>query len=450
MPRSAPSSRFDRQRHVLTGLLLTTVLTLATWVAAAEPAAAAASRSASDAVFLAQAPATQITFWRSFAGPSAEAQEELVGRFNASQGEVVVDAVFQGFYLELAQQLMAAIAARRLPDLVTLDTGLAVPFARDGLLQPLDALLDGPNGIDRSLFSPGMLEAGQLDGVQYLIPFAVSVPVLYYNPEMLAGAGIDGPPDTWEELFDQARAIRAHYGDGSFGLSYEIRFWWLQSQIWTQGGPISDADHNTFIDDDVWVEHLTQLRDLVLVDQAANVPPSAAGGITADLASGRAAMMVASSAQLANVLNAVGDSFELGVAHVPGGPAGRIVPLGGSGLVIPAGLPPAQVEAAWAFLRHMVSGESNAYFSSRSGYLPITSDAVTAMEPFLQENPLWRVAISQLPFARQNSELHDTRDGQPVIIEVMQQILLRGDDPAIVLPLAQRRLEQVLREEGLR
>ncbi len=443
-------ARPEPRPNAIRRLLLVLAFAATGLALAADPSGGGLIQPSGAGEFLAQAPATSITFWRSFAGPSAEAQEEMVARFNASQSAVAVEAVFQGFYLELAQQLMAAIAARRLPDLVTLDTGLAVSFARDGLLQPLDALLDGPDGIGREFFTPGMLEAGQVDGVQYLIPFAISTPVLYYNEEMLADAGIAEPPQTWGELFEQARAIHAHYGDGTFGLSYEIRFWWLQAQIWALGGQISDSDHNTFIDSEIWVEHLTELQDLVLRERAANIPPSAAGGITADLASGRAAMMVTSSAQLANVLNAVGDSFTLGVAPLPGGPAGRMVPLGGSGLVIPAGLPQAQVEAAWDFLSFLVSAESNAYFSSRSGYLPLTTEAAAALEPFLQDNPLWRVPIGQLDYARKNSELHDTRDGQPVVTEVLQQILLRGDDPAIVLPLAQDRLQQALREEGLR
>lgn len=401
-------------------------------------------------VGFAQSDRAGITFWRSFDGVAAEAQEELVRRFIESEPTIDVTASFQGYYLDVSQKLMAAIAARRLPDLVTLDTGLAVPFARDGLLQPLDELLDGPNGLPREQFAPGMLEAGQVDGVQYLIPFAVSVPVLYYNPAMLAEAGVAAPPETWDELFETTRAVRAHFGEGAFGLTYEIRFWWLQSQIWAQGGDISDNQYNTFIDGDVWVQHLTQLRDLVVDEHAVNVPPKAAGGMQADFASGRAAMMVASSAQLANLLAAVGDNFQLGVAQIPGGPAGRVAPLGGSGLVIPAGLPAEQVQAAWAFLRYMVSPESNAYFASSSGYLPITDEAVTIMEPFLTEHPLWRVAISELPYARQNSELHDTRDGQPVINNAMERILLRGEDPAVVLPQAQKELDAAIREEGLR
>jgi len=390
-----------------------------------------------------------VTFWRSFSGPAADAQEELVGRFNQSQSAIRVTAEFQGFYLELAQKLTAAIAARTLPDLVTLDTGLAVPYMRDGLLQPLDALLDGPNGIDRALFAPGMLEAGQLDGVQYLIPFAISVPVIYFNPALLAAAGYDAPPATWDELFEQARAVTAHHGAGTFGLTYERRFWWLQSQIWTQGGPISDADHATYIDDPVWIAHLTELQALAR-EGVMNQPPRAAGGITADLASGRAAMMIASSAQLANVLNSVAGAFELGVAHLPGGPAGKIVPLGGSGLVIPAGLPAERVEAAWTLLKYLVSGDANAYFSSQSGYVPVTSDAAAAMGDFLAANPLWGVAIDQLPYARRNSELHDTNNGQPVVMEAVERILANFEDPATVLADYQQRLEAALREEGLR
>ncbi|MDX2006939.1 MAG: ABC transporter substrate-binding protein [Meiothermus sp.] len=391
---------------------------------------------------------TKIVFWRTFQGPSARAQEELVKRFNESQKEVEVEAQFQGIYLELAQKFQAAIAARQLPDLITLDTGLMEPFARDGMLEPLDALLDGPSGIQRGSFQPGMLNLGLVRGKQYLIPFAISTPVLYYNRDMFARAGVKAPPATWDELFSTARQINKSLG-GTFGLTYELRFWWWQPQVWAQGGQVSNARYETFVDSPVWQQELGKLQDLVCREKVANIPPRAAGGTQGDMSNRRAAMTIASSAQLANFIAQAKD-YKLGVAPLPGGPAGRIAPLGGSGLVVPKGISPKKLEAVWKFIRFMTSPQSNAYFASQSGYLPITKGAEVAMSGFTASNPLWRVPINQLRFTRNNSELHDTREALPVINNTLERILLNCEDPKAVLPQAQQRTLDALKSEGLR
>lgn len=399
-------------------------------------------------VALAQTARTKIVFWRTFQGPSAKAQEDLIKRFNESQNEVEVEAQYQGVYLELSQKFQAAIAARQLPDLITLDTGLMEPFARDGMLEPLDALLDGPNGLQRSSFQPGMLELGVVRGKLYLIPFAISTPIMYYNRDMLAKAGIKNPPATWDELFSVARQINKAL-PGTYGLSYELRFWWWQPQVWSQGGQISNKSYDTFVDSPVWEQELTKLQTLICKEKVANIPPRAAGGIQGDMSNRRAAITIASSAQLANFIAQAKD-YKLGVAPIPAGPAGRIAPLGGSGLVVPKGLSPKKLEAVWKFIKFMVTPQSNAYFSSQSGYLPMSKGAVVAMGDFLRSNALWRVPINQMQATRNNSELHDTREALPVINTTLERILLNCEDPKTVLPQAQQRTQEALKREGLR
>jgi hypothetical protein len=72
------------------------------------------------------------------------------------------------------------------------------------------------------------------------------------------------------------------------------------------------------------------------------------------------------------------------------------------------------------------------------------------MGDFLAANPLWGVAIDQLAYARRNSELHDTNNGQPVVMEAVERILANFEDPATVLADYQQRLQVALSEEGLR
>ena len=392
---------------------------------------------------------TRITFWRTFVGVAAEAQEELVNRYNASQDKVIVDAEFQGFWIELVQKFAAALAARQTPDITTLDGSLMFPFARDGMFEQLDEFFEGPNGMDRSRFMPGMIEMGLLDGKQIFVPFAVSVPILYYNKDMLAEVGIDKIADTYDEFFDDIRKISDFYGEGVYGLSYEVRLWFIQSQIWAQGGEFSNSDFETFIDSDVMIAELERLRSLTFDEEVMIIPPKGTGGMYQEFYNQRSAMMIASSAQLANVI-AQSEGFEVGAAHLPGGPAGRQVPLGGPGLVIPLASSRRSLEASWDFMKYMMSPEASAYFSSQTGYMPLTIDAAEAMEDYLQENPLWRVPINQLAYGRKNAEIGTSSEANALISEALERILFLNEDPKTILTQAQIDIQRALREEGLR
>ena len=203
------------------------------------------------------------------------------------------------------------------------------------------------------------------------------------------------------------------------------------------------------MDSPVWEQELTKLQTLICKEKVANIPPRAAGGIQGDMSNRRAAITIASSAQLANFIAQAKD-YKLGVAPIPAGPAGRIAPLGGSGLVVPKGLSPKKLEAVWKFIKFMVTPQSNAFFSSQSGYLPMSKGAVVAMGDFLRSNALWRVPINQMQATRNNSELHDTREALPVINNTLERILLNCEDPKTVLPQAQQRTQEALKREGLR
>ena len=61
------------------------------------------------------------------------------------------------------------------------------------------------SGSSRSI--PSFMENSMIDGKTYGIPFQRSTPVLYYNKEAFAEAGLDKAPETWEEMKDYAAKL---------------------------------------------------------------------------------------------------------------------------------------------------------------------------------------------------------------------------------------------------
>jgi sn-glycerol 3-phosphate transport system substrate-binding protein len=397
---------------------------------------------------VAQDDVIEITYWRSLAGPRGEAQEELARRFNASQDRIRVDVQFQGSYGELEQRLLAGLAARTLPDVVMLCDTCMPSFAREGVLLPLDELLDANENPTRADFIGRILDGGKVDGTLYIIPFAASTPILFYNPEMLAEAGVS-VPETWNELFSVSQTITEHFGGDVVGLTFSPTLWWLQSHFWSEGGEVSGEEFATYIDSEIWTNALTQWRDLVHVHQAGRIPSAAEGGTFADFANRRAAMMISSTANITSTFEQVAE-FTPATAFLPGGQAGNVVPTGGAGLGIIAGLDEARTAAAWEFISFMTSAESNAFFAQETGYMPYTNRAVEAMQEFLEANPEWETSVTQLDFARNQSELSGLRDARAVLEEYLERIFVGGEDPATVLPQAQMDVQAAIDLMGLR
>lgn len=394
---------------------------------------------------------TRIVYWSALDGPRAEAQDDLVQRFNESQDDVEVEVQFQGSYDEVLQKYLASLAAGNAPEVVLLCDTCYGALSREGALQPLDPLLDGPNGLDRESFVGAFLSGGQgLDGQLYFMPFATSTPILYYNPDLFEQAGLDGPPQTWDEFFESARTIREETGAYGASLAANNWGWQLQSQIWSQGGEYSNEDFDTFVDSPVWIEEFGRWRDLIHEHDAARIPGSAEGGPFGDFINGRSAMFIASTGLLTSA-HEQASGFDPATAMLPEGSAGRVLPTGGSGLAITAGLSDEEQQAAWEFVKFMVTPESNAYFAERTGYMPFRQGAIELLEDTLANEPDRQTAIDQLGNTRNQSQLVAYRgEWRSIIDQAMERILVSGEDPADVFPEAQRQVESALEAEGYR
>ena len=140
-------------------------------------ASASASRSAGP---VAQAGQKQVTFWSSWGGKNGEGLTKLVNDFNTSQKEVFIDNQFQGTYDETAQKLAASIAARQVPDMVSLSEVTWNKFSINKTLQALDDLLKAAS-VDTKDYVESLIAEGTRQGKIWWVPFARSTPCLLYT-----------------------------------------------------------------------------------------------------------------------------------------------------------------------------------------------------------------------------------------------------------------------------
>ena len=88
-------------------------------------------------------------------------------------------------------------------------------------------------------FLPNVLALAQTDdGKQIGVPYSISVPVLYYNPEIFKAAGLDpaNPPKTWDEVKAAAKQIKDNTGNMGFFMQEYADNWTQQAIIESNGG----------------------------------------------------------------------------------------------------------------------------------------------------------------------------------------------------------------------
>jgi len=154
---------------------------------------------------------TRISFWHAQEGKSRAAIEELVQRFNQSQREVEVTAVYKGTYPEVIAAAKAAYRHKDPPHLVQVyEVGTQSMIMSDTIV-PVHRLMHQQKvSVDWVDFLETITGYYSTDGNLNSMPFNVSTPILYYNKDIFRKAGLpDTPPVTWSDVEAASRKILA-------------------------------------------------------------------------------------------------------------------------------------------------------------------------------------------------------------------------------------------------
>ena len=337
-----------------------------------------------------------VPFWSKNGGRNRATLTSLVDRFNRSQKDVWVQAVFQGAYFEGLAKLRTALAAGAAPPLSHV-VGEVVPYLFEaGVLEPLD---DYPGA--RSLpLHPALGQAGSFRGGAerplVVLPFNRSTPIAYVNRRLFESQSDE--PDTWEGLTQVARSLTT---PKRFGFGCPIDWWYWAALVGQAGGAIVEPDGRVSLGDDAGVRALGFWQRLVangLMKQPPGRDYNAWEQLSQDFLAGRVAMIWSSTA-FVRYLEETAD-FPVLALPLPRGVRGS-VPTGGTHFVLLKSAPKELKQAAWRFVRFLLEPEAAAFWSSETGYLPVTTESAQGLEKggFYAKHPNYRVALDQLSVA---------------------------------------------------
>lgn len=354
---------------------------------------------------------TTITFWHSMGGVNGEAMDYLVNKFNEENEDgITVEAVYQGEYDDAINKLKSAQIGNMGADLVQI-YDLGTRFMIDsGWIIPMQEMIDA-DGYDISQIEPNVAAYYTTeDGTMYSMPFNSSTPLLYYNKDMFDAAGITEIPTSLPEIADVGDALKEK-GGAQEVLAISIYGWYFEQFLCKQGlnmvnngnGREKAATKVEFDENGRGLNILNAWYDLYKGGYAPNVGRSGSDTATTDFTSGKAAMMLGSTASLKQVLEDSGGNFEVGTAYYPavneddkGG-----VSIGGASLWALNNKDEKKAAATWRFIKFLISPESQAYWNAQTGYFPVVTAA--------QEEQTFKDNIAKYPqFQTALDQLHDS------------------------------------------
>lgn len=142
---------------------------------------------------------------------------------------------------------VAAASGQPAADVIFLTEEAPSNIVATGNMMPLNDMIAATSDLDLSDFSK--VDFWTQDGQVYGIPTYLQLVMMDYNTERLAAAGFDAPPTTWDELTEQARAIKEQ-GVDEYPIALGAIDWSWYLMALSMGDPMFDADLNPVFADE--------------------------------------------------------------------------------------------------------------------------------------------------------------------------------------------------------
>lgn len=342
---------------------------------------------------------TEIVFWSSMSGAFGEAVDKMVADYNNSQDKVHVTVEFQGNYYDMAAKLQTAVTSGEAPHVAQLEMARVKMFADYGILADISgAAADA--GLDTSAFFSGLMASCDWGEGLYALPFNRSTPMFYYNKEMFAEVDLDPecPPTNWVELREYANKLSI--ANERWGFEVPIDAWFYEAFIMQSGCQLLNEDETDIaFNNEAGTAPLYMLREMI-DEGSMKAPPgqeyNSYEAARSDFSAGITGMIITSSGDL-GTLNTSCD-FEVGTAFLPGNTR-YAVPTGGANVVALTGHEE-DMAATMDFLKYLTSADVAGYWSSVTGYVPISQAAADSAvyQEFLASNDNGKTAMAQMEY----------------------------------------------------
>jgi sn-glycerol 3-phosphate transport system substrate-binding protein len=353
----------------------------------------------------------EIQWWHSMRSARGEVANTMIKAFNDSQSEYKVVGTFKGGYDEALNAGIAAFRAKKQPHILQVFEVGTQTMMLSGVVYPVhDLMKDAGVDIDWSSYlQPVLSYYMDADGNLASMPFNSSTPVMYYNVDQFAKAGIaplsKTEPVTWDELGEITAKLVKSGVKGGLVTAWQS---WTQIENYSaihnipfasRSNGYEGLDTELKINNPMVVNHIQRLYDWSK-DRRFVYGGQKYQGPKAEFIAQNAGVYIDSISGIAKLKKAVKD-FKWDVAPLPveasmAEPQNSII--GGASLWVFKGHKKKEYKGVAAFLKFLANNDMQIYWHKETGYFPITINAYDALKAqgYYAENPLQEVGISQL------------------------------------------------------
>ncbi|MFY0621276.1 MAG: ABC transporter substrate-binding protein [Pelagimonas sp.] len=302
-------------------------------------------------------------------------------------------------YEDGTNTILREAVSGNLPDVTMQGLNRQQILVEKGIAKSLEPFIAQEANFAKEGYHDAMLSLSTFGDNVHGLPFSVSLPVGYYNMDILKAGGIEALPTTWDEVIAACETMKANGVENPIFWGWNITGnWFMQALMWSQDTAIVDNGH-VALDSPEALAALEQMQEIFTKCEMQNLEWKAA---LSSFSAGDIGMMFWSTSALGAVERSQGD-FELVTGPFPGmGETPKGLPAGGNAALLTSTSDDPKVqEAAWAWLKFITSGEGAAEVAKTTGYMPPNKAAnEVILADFYEQNPNKQTAVDQLPLLR--------------------------------------------------
>jgi sn-glycerol 3-phosphate transport system substrate-binding protein len=385
---------------------------------------------------------------------------DITKKYNASQNEYEVKAIYKGGYPETLTAGIAAYRAKTHPHIIQVFEVGTQTMLLSGAIYPVFQLMkDQGIKIDWDDFISVVKTYYSKGGNLYSMPYNSSTPILYYNKTAFEKAGLNPQvaPATFEEIEKAAKAVVSK-GAAKIGFTTAWPSWTLVENMHTwHDQPFTDQQNG-------FTGMATQLKingklgiqifEMLTRWQKERIYTYSGKGSQGDqpIINGEAAIGLASTALVGTMTRT--SKFDWGTGNLPrlaGYPQGNSI-IGGASLWVMKGHKKEVYKGVAKFFEFLGKPEQQAWWHANTGYFPLTRESIKALpeDHFRNNSNLW-TAFAQITKGKTTPNSQGIRLGNFAAVRntiegEMENILSEKKSPKEGLDEAVKKGNAILKE----
>jgi sn-glycerol 3-phosphate transport system substrate-binding protein len=348
---------------------------------------------------------TEVVWWHAQTGFLGDRLMDITKKFNSSQNEFEVKAIYKGSYPETLTAGIAAYRAKTHPHIIQVFEVGTQTMLLSGAIYPVFQLMKEQGiKVDWDDFLSVVKTYYSKGGNLYSMPYNSSTPILYYNKTAFEKAGLNPQqaPTTWEEIEKAAKAVVSK-GAAKIGFTTAWPSWTLVENMHTwHDQPFADNQNGfTGMATQLKINGKLGIQIFEMLTRWQKERIYTYSGRTAmgdqPITNGEAAIGLASTALVGTMTRTA--KFDWGTGNLPhlaGYPQGNSI-IGGASLWVMKGHKKEVYAGVAKFFEFLGKPEQQAWWHANTGYFPLTRASIKALpeDHFRNNSNLW-TAFAQI------------------------------------------------------